>query len=1398
MDSGINYFRPIPEHSEPHPDLITNILKTTDGVIIGYNSASENEDDAWDNMGHGSEVGGLIAATTNNRTGIASVAGIYPNIKIMPIKITDYWGNISVSNALTGLTWAFDNPSYVPNIVNLSWGKKVNHLVTDDLVLVGFFSEFIRVHTNTIFVASVDNTGMNNDPVENQYFPANVPGVIAVAAVNSSDIKSENSDYGSYVSICAPGNNHGQTGLMTTGLNFDPQNMTIVNNPYHESTSGTSLSAALVSGTLALMWQKYYADIQSGRHTVQELKNAVIASADEILTDYNSEFFGYLGSGRLNVNSALEYVASPKPCFRLGSVDIFEMDSGDFQRPLPITLKNWGAPFPGVVQGTLSCSTPGITVNNAIGLFNVLDSETSQCNQFTVSCNTNQTVIANFTFQISYTLNNQLVTQQYYFKMPIRYDVHNPMFNASTYNKKILTKLATEDVDNDGQDEIIFVAKSSILDDNSYYYGRLDSATPTFVFLCNINEINVDNMLIYNTPVIGDINGDGQKEIVCAISNNLYIINPQNNQLTVHDVTVNSIRSLSIEDVNADGKMEIVGLSDGCNEVEGINIFVVLYDTQTGYSHRVFETSNNTLKYKYVSDIAIGKVDNDPQKKMVFLSIATDRNTHLSYVYIFKLSMDVDNSSFQLNSSFISLDEISFEWPHGTCSNIVLAKTMLDNINYNRIFFSVYKYDVNYNQYYNTFCYDLSSNTFTQVWDQELSANFLLYNFYFQHQAEGVLAVGEYDSGNPGLELMRSADHRILSLQTGEILRFFINPTRPFEDYYPTVIADITGDGLNDVVTYKHDYYFHNTEQHSIIYYVNSYDNSGNEIPGKFFDVGRQPIQCMTSGSVFGEDRIDAFWLQGGNTISTCEVSFRYPLVDWANQRGDARGTGTYYQPIPREVTSDLDINYDAVIKNGLSIPYGYTVNINPGVEIRLEYASNIKVEGKLTAIGQRDNRISIKGMFNKKSYWKDLSFLNDSKGTLNYCDISNAAKGLNISDRTDIDIQYNKFTNNDTGISFYNNLSTISSNKIENNNYGITCYHNATPFIGIYQTYENNSISFNNVGLYMDSSCPDLNEKHNNFVSNLNYNIQTGNRCPRIKAQYNWWGSNNQTDIEAKFNVFRSIDYNPWDTSINPTQFSKEMSVFQQACELLNNDEYSEAIPLFESCVNDTVLSEKVLSLSCLYKCYLETETLSNFEFYLNQELEEDSLGIMHNSLLCNKALIKRSIENYSLALEIYESILDNNPSYEDSCYAVIDIGNTYLESGCSAKGKYASLYPQSVKQHRETTDKLLESIRTGNHLVTVPPVTKMTLNQNYPNPFNPETTLSFSIPADGKVELSIYNIKGQKVKTLINETMPMGGHKVVWNGKNSSNKNVSSGVYFSRLTSGGKTQVKKMLLMK
>ncbi len=85
-----------------------------------------------------------------------------------------------------------------------------------------------------------------------------------------------------------------------------------------------------------------------------------------------------------------------------------------------------------------------------------------------------------------------------------------------------------------------------------------------------------------------------------------------------------------------------------------------------------------------------------------------------------------------------------------------------------------------------------------------------------------------------------------------------------------------------------------------------------------------------------------------------------------------------------------------------------------------------------------------------------------------------------------------------------------------------------------------------------------------------------------------------------------------------------------------------------------------------------------------------------------------------------------------------------------------------------------------------------------NYPNPFNPETTISYSVGESGPVRLQVFNIRGQLVRTLIDERVETGEHRVRWHGDDQEGKPVSSGVYLYRIQAGDVITTKKMLMMK
>ncbi|HPS61091.1 MAG TPA: C25 family cysteine peptidase [Candidatus Cloacimonas sp.] len=97
-----------------------------------------------------------------------------------------------------------------------------------------------------------------------------------------------------------------------------------------------------------------------------------------------------------------------------------------------------------------------------------------------------------------------------------------------------------------------------------------------------------------------------------------------------------------------------------------------------------------------------------------------------------------------------------------------------------------------------------------------------------------------------------------------------------------------------------------------------------------------------------------------------------------------------------------------------------------------------------------------------------------------------------------------------------------------------------------------------------------------------------------------------------------------------------------------------------------------------------------------------------------------------------------------------------------------------------------------------TIPSSKEVVLYENYPNPFNPETTIVFSLPVRMPVCLEVFNVKGQLVNRLLNDTLPAGTHRIVFNGLDIKKRNIASGVYYYRITTPSGVQMRKMLLLK
>ncbi len=144
--------------------------------------------------------------------------------------------------------------------------------------------------------------------------------------------------------------------------------------------------------------------------------------------------------------------------------------------------------------------------------------------------------------------------------------------------------------------------------------------------------------------------------------------------------------------------------------------------------------------------------------------------------------------------------------------------------------------------------------------------------------------------------------------------------------------------------------------------------------------------------------------------------------------------------------------------------------------------------------------------------------------------------------------------------------------------------------------------------------------------------------------------------------------------------------------------------------------------------------------------------------------------------------------------------VGKEYLEASIDINGAVAGTYDIVVTNPDGGCAVVTDGFQINGTATSTPTAPTVTaLSQNYPNPFNPTTIIPFQLAEAGFTELKIFNIRGQVVKTLVSENLQRQAYRVSWDGTNDRGLEVSSGVYFYKLTTnGGFEDVRKLVLMK
>lgn len=235
-------------------------------LVPGYDFVNHDEQ-ADDDMGHGTHVAGVIAAALDNGQGIA---GVCPNCRLMPVKVLNENNLGSWSQVAKGILFAVDNGA---RVINMSLGAKIASKTLASAVQYA-------LDKDVIVVASAGNNG-SDEP----YYPAAMEGVIAVGATNEANNRWSRSNFGSYIDLVAPG-----ALIYSTFNDF--------NNMYHGYTymSGTSMAAPFVSGVAGLLLSA------DSNLTAQQVLDAMIIGAEDLGTAGRDTLYGY---GRVSALGAL-------------------------------------------------------------------------------------------------------------------------------------------------------------------------------------------------------------------------------------------------------------------------------------------------------------------------------------------------------------------------------------------------------------------------------------------------------------------------------------------------------------------------------------------------------------------------------------------------------------------------------------------------------------------------------------------------------------------------------------------------------------------------------------------------------------------------------------------------------------------------------------------------------------------------------------------------------------------------------------------------------------------------------------------------------------------------------------------------------------------------------------
>jgi len=540
---------------------------------------------------------------------------------------------------------------------------------------------------------------------------------------------------------------------------------------------------------------------------------------------------------------------------------------------------------------------------------------------------------------------------------------------------------------------------------------------------------------------------------------------------------------------------------------------------------------------------------------------------------------------------------------------------------------------------------------------------------------------------------------------------------------------------------------------------------------------------------------------------------------------------------VTNTVTTNTTLNGDIKVGSNTTVQSGVTLTIAAGSTINFANGSSLIINGYGTLIANGTLSSPITFDFISPNYTTEngIKLTNGSMGTINYCQIRNAYRGiyensvtLNVTNsafsgctnglylsNSSPTVQYCNFHDNtNAGIYLINYASpNLYNNSMSNNYYGVYSITYSTPHFGLGSTRGKNEIRNNYCGIYcwnnslpmLGQSSP-LNGGYNNLV-NAAHNIDNES-SGTVYANHIWWG-----DIApANFKIYGSTlstNYLTGDTTRAFPPLSKTsgnsdipmLSELDKAYQLIASNNPAQARTVCLNLINNyPTYSVSYNALNLLKETYSENELSSKKDIYnsiFNNKVKKD--------LYATAGLILSNIDKEN-KLKHIDNVINNYTGQAVIELALFDKFVFYYfeeqdrDNSLAISKELDALFPKSqgaIEAHRILGDETFYKIQASNEQslqkTASQTPTEFALLGNYPNPFNPTTRINYQLPKDGLVTLKVYDILGREVASLVNENQKAGNYSIPFDASK-----LSSGIYIYTIHANDFIQSKKMNLVK